>query len=281
MQSPEEQLNNHKSEGQQHTEHQQHSMKESVLASIQSGKVKMHPRWEFAMRAAAIYLGLLILVVGSLYAASFAVFMLRQSGLLSASHFGFEGLAILLGSLPWIIVVVAIIFALILLFTIRRYSFGYTWPFLYSALAIIVFVIIGGVIIGITPLHQQLESIENHLPLAGGFYQQEFENLPQNFTIGRIVTITSKGCTMEDKRYGQVAVIISPQTQLPASKLQVGERIIVLGQRMSSQVQANAIRVATGDAYPDGDDMPMGMPAPPQNLQPQQNIPQPYTVPQY
>jgi hypothetical protein len=281
MQSPEEQLNSHKSEGQQKPEehqqtgHQQHSMRESVLASIESGKVKMHPRWEFALRAAALYLGLLILAIASLYAASFAVFMLRQSGLLSASHFGFEGLAILLGSLPWIIVAVAIIFALILLFTIRKYSFGYTWPFLYSALAIIVFVIIGGVVIGSTPLHQQLESMENNLPVAGGFYQREFDDLPQNFTIGRITAISSKGCTIEDKRYGQVAVTISASTQLPASKLQVGERIIVLGQRASNKVQASAISIATKDTYPDSDDIPMGIPAQPQNL------PQQYVIPQY
>jgi len=269
MQSPEEQLNNQKPEGQHKPEEQQHSMRESVLASIKSGKVKMHPRWEFALRAGALYLGLLILAIASLYAASFAVFMLRQSGLLSASHFGFEGLEILLGSLPWIIVAVAIIFALILLFTIRRYSFGYTWPFLYSALAIIVFVIIGGAIIGSTPLHQQLESMENNLPVAGGFYQREFDDLPQNFTIGRITAISSKGCTIEDKRYGQVAVAISKQTQLPASKLQIGERIIVLGQRTSNKVQASAISIATMDAYPDSDDMPMGMPTPPQPVIPQ------------
>jgi hypothetical protein len=259
MTSPNEQNHNPKSEQLDTANSAQRSatesMKNSILSSIEKGSVKMRPRWEFILRAVGMYLGLLVLAIGALYAISFVVFMLRQSGIFSAYSLGFNGFLTMLGSLSWFVLVVAVAFAILLVFTIRKYSFGYAWPFLYLAIGTIVIVLIGGVIIGDTSLHQQLQTVENHLPLAGGFYQKEFDNLPQNFTVGRITAVTSSGYTMEDSRYGQVTIIISPQTQLPAEQLKVGERIFVLGQRVNNTVRATAVSIATRDPRRDSDDM--------------------------
>ena len=148
-------------------------MKDDVLKAIQGGQVKMRPKWQFITKAALMLLGVVLVALTTLYLVSFIVFILRQTGVLFVPAFGPGAFGVFFMSLPWLLIALAAIFMLLLEILIKRYSFAYGRPFLYSALAVIFLGIAGGIIIGETPLHERFfDAAENgQLPFAGPVYE--------------------------------------------------------------------------------------------------------------
>ncbi len=166
------------------------SVKEEVLAAIKSGQIKMRPKWHFLLKAALAGVGGLIIILALLYLGSFIVFVMRQTGVWDVPGFGLNGWFVFLVSLPWVLVLLLIIFILLLEILVRRYSFAYRSPLFFSALFIVFIVLIGGYVVGRTPLHGRLlEYAErNMLPVAGPLYtqfgHQRFNNIHRGVIVG-------------------------------------------------------------------------------------------------
>jgi hypothetical protein len=221
------------------------SIKEGVLKAIEDGRVKMRPKWQFIAKAALAILGVVLVALTTLYLVSFIVFVLRQTGVLFVPGFGFRGFGIFFLSLPWLLIALAALFMLLLEIIIKRYSFAYGRPFLYSALAVVFLGIIGGIIIGETPLHERFfdEAESGHLPFARPMYEY-FGQEPQNITVGAITKITGNGYQIQSGDGDDLfSVIVSPQTQTPPpNTLKVGDIILILGPRQGKTILAQGIQ---------------------------------------
>ncbi|MDR3643344.1 MAG: hypothetical protein P4L74_07020 [Candidatus Doudnabacteria bacterium] len=220
------------------------SMKDGVLKAIEDGQVKMRPKWLFATRTAMMVLGVVLIALTVLYLVSFIVFILRQTGVLFVPAFGPQDFGIFFASLPWLLIALASIFMLLLEILIKRYAFAYGRPFLYSALGVIFLGIIGGIVIGETPLHERFfdEAENGQLPFAGMMYQH-YGRQPSNVTVGVITQIDNNGyrveCGSNDEMF---SVVVGPQTQIPpAESLKVGDTILILGPRQGNIIVAQAI----------------------------------------
>lgn len=149
------------------------SIRDSVVAAITSGHIKMRPRWHFAALSALLAAGVVLLSLVLLYAASFIVFIMHQTGLWQAPIFGLRGLRVFLVSLPWLLLAAVVIFLVILEVLVKRYAFAYGRPLFYSVIGIVLLVIAGGLLVERTSLHRGLlrQAEENRLPWVGPLYR--------------------------------------------------------------------------------------------------------------
>ena len=129
------------------------SLEKNVMDAIHSGRVHMRPRWKFVLSGVLAGLGIIILVLTLLFIASFAIFMLRQSGALFVPVFGMRGLFAFFAALPLVLILLLLLFLVILEVLVRRYRVGYRMPLLVSVLAILVIVVLGGYAVERTRIH--------------------------------------------------------------------------------------------------------------------------------
>ena len=215
------------------------------------------------MSTVLVVLGSVIVGIFILFLISFISFNLRASGLWFLPNFGFHGFGIFLGSLPWILIISALLLIALLEIAVKRFSFVYHKPILYSLLAIVLIVFLGGFIIDQTPLHSKLflKAKEGKLPLAGPMYQgfgmPEFHNVHR----GIVSEITENGFILETPQNQKLTIIINSKTKTaPDFEVKEGDEVVVFGEKSDSTVNALNIRKI--------DDNLELFPVPPQGLPP-------------
>jgi hypothetical protein len=221
------------------------SIKDSVLHIIKQGEVKMRPKWHFILNGILLGVGTALVVFTLLYLASFILFILRQNGIWFLPSFGFRGLGLLFFSLPWILILTAVIFIFILELLVRQYSFAYRRPLFYSALGVILLVVIGGFVIAQTDLHPGFyrTAREGHLPFAGKFYRDFGMGSPDNVCPCQVKEITENGFKATDPHDQEVTVVITPETKFPlGTNFAAGDEVLVIGDRKDEVIMAEGIR---------------------------------------
>lgn len=145
------------------------SIKSRILNTIEAGKVQMRPRWQFILRASLLLIGTILIVLSVVYLTSFIIFITKMTPGPGPDR----GVIMYLTSLPWLMILVAIIFVIILELLVRRYSFAYRKPLLYTIIGIAIFTLVTGFIVAETPLHRHLmdRAEENHLPFGNQLYR--------------------------------------------------------------------------------------------------------------
>ncbi len=226
-------------------EPQKKSIHDSILKAIENGSVKMRPRWYFVGRTALLATGIVLLAFTLIYIASFIIFVMHQTGAWFVPSFGFRGVQAFLISLPWVLILISIMFIVILETLVRRYSFAYRRPLLYSALGVIGLVIVGGLVISATPLHSYFlrNAREGRLPIAGDLYRgygmQRFHDIHPCTITG----ITKNGFQAQYSDGTMITVVITPETRLPlGSDFKVGDSVVVFGEHESGAIEALGVR---------------------------------------
>lgn len=223
-------------------------MRDDILAAIESGKVTMRPKWHFIVRSALLIVGTTLAMLTVLYVASFIFYILRQSGVWFVPSFGFRGLVVFLVSLPWLLMLVAILFIILVQILVSRFSFSYGKPLIYSGIGIMLLAGIGGFVIGQTSFHRGIfeQDDQNHLPFGGGFYRQYIRPAAGNITIGTITEMASNGYLIEDRRDQIIRVIITRDTRFPlGTAFDIGDAIVVFGDLQTDTITAFGIRSFT------------------------------------
>lgn len=225
------------------------SIHDNILKAIEAGQVKMKPKWHFVARAVLLIVGTILLSLCIMYVASFIIFIMRQNGFYFVSSYGWHGVNVLLTTIPWILIGLTILFIIVLQILIKKYSFGYGKPLMYSALGIIGLVIIGGLLLEKTSIHQGIfkEAEDNRLSFFGAMYREFGEEHSDRITIGRIRELLANGYRIENPTSDNIMVIVTPETKLPrGSMLQVGDVIFVVGHEDKNIVEAEGIHVFDG-----------------------------------
>ncbi len=223
------------------------------MEAIKSGHVTMRPRWHFILKASLFAVGVMVVLLLLLYVASFAIFASHQTGIWFVTIFGSRGWYEFFISFPWILVALILVFIVILEVLVRHYSFGYGQPLLFSAVGIMVIVIIGGVVLARTPFHGRLfrYAEEDKLPLAGRFYRSFGLQRMRNVHVGAIIEVTDGGFAMENRRRENLQVVVSPQTTFPlGTDFAEGDTVVVFGERNDSLIKALGIRKVDNEFGP-------------------------------
>jgi len=228
------------------------SIRDQIVETIKSGGVKMRPKWHFALKTILALTGAIILLLTLIYIASFAIFMLRQTGVLFAPTFGFRGGYVFLRSLPWLLISLLAVFIVILEILVRRYSFAYRRPLLYSVAGIAFLVIAGGYAVAITSFHGRMfrSAERGELPWAGGFYREYGHQRFRNIHKGAVEEVFENKLTIRSRRDETLSVVMTPETYFPSGPdFAVGDWVVVFGDRDDHTVRASGIRKidANGD----------------------------------
>lgn len=219
----------------------QQSIRESVLGAIESGQVKMRPKWYFIARAAFLVTGGVLAALVLLFLASFVVFTLRLNGAWYVPAFGLRGVSTFIVALPWLILFVALGFLTLLEILIQRYQFAYKRPLLYSLAGLAMLLVAGGIVLMRIHLHETLflRAQQHRLPLAGSLYRQYSLRQSRNFTTGRILKKTSTGFHLLNHQAETIEVVITPKTRLPlGADFAEDDVVVVFGQRQDGLVEA-------------------------------------------
>lgn len=219
-------------------------IKEIVLAKIKSGQAKMKPRWHFILKSVLLISGIIILSIALFYLASFILFVLRQTGVLFAPAFGLRGIGAFFISLPWILILISIIFVAVLEILVKQYSFAYRKTLLYSLGAIIIFVAAGGWIMFASGMHQNMleRAMNDKLPVAGPFYKELGFSQPKDIYVGEIEEIIENGFKLKSRQGEQFKIIAFPETRFPfGADFGEGDMVMVFGNRKNGDIQAIGI----------------------------------------
>lgn len=235
---------------------QNKSVSDRIIAAAKSGELKMRPKWHFVLRAVLWMAGIAVAIMALLYLFSLFLFISRETGIWMAPIFGWRGVLIFLVSIPWLLVLAVLFFIVVLEILVRHYSFAYRMPLLYSAIAALLIVIAGGVIVAGTPLHIML----SHCPPEGkpfsgndpeniagppcgtGVYRDLGPRRFENIHNGVVSELSETDFTITNRQQESLRVIITKKTRLPfGDDFSVGDMVVVIGDRQGDQIEAFGI----------------------------------------
>ncbi len=214
------------------------TIEESVISTIKSGKTKMRPRWVFVARAIVMAFSVLLLFAALLYLASFIIFALHQDDVSFAPGFGMNGWSLLLGALPWGLLLFSAVLLIVLASVMQHYAFVYHRPFSVLIFIVAILVILGSFGIAATSFHAAVSHYaEENVPAIDYFYQ--IETLPPaRMHRGDIIEVASSGFMIADDEGVTSAIIVDPEI-IVSDGFGVGQTVIVLGDRdASGSIQA-------------------------------------------
>ncbi len=221
------------------------TIQQNVLAAIKAGQVHMKPRWYFVLQAGLFIVGLILVFIAALFIGSFFLFTLHQNGTWFTPAFGSEGIKELFSALSVGFVIAATLFIMLLQILVRKYSFAYGKPVLFTVLGVVVLVVGGSFLIQSSHVHESLlyEAREHKLPVAGILYRQFAEPDNPRVTPGVVIEIDEKAFLMRDPHDKTVTVILTPVTKVArGTDLEVNDKVVVLGNRQGDNIMAEGIR---------------------------------------
>lgn len=205
-------------------------LKEKIQHAIETGQIAMRPRWHFVLKSVLFSLGGVILLLALLYFSSFVFFALHKSGLWIVPTFGLRAGWVFLRSLPWLLIFLTLIFIVLLEVVVRKYTFGFRKPLLYTAFGILLLALFGGFIISRTPLHEHFSNTFYH-----NFGPTHLDDV-HPCTVGE-VTETGFSCTTEDGE--NLTVNIGPNTRFPlGTDFAQGDEVVVFGPEEDGVIDA-------------------------------------------
>ncbi len=223
----------------------QKTIEENILATIKCGRLKMRPRWHFALKAMLVALGGVILALTVLYLASFIIFALKQTGVLFMPAFGMQGWLAFFTHLPVFLIFLLIIFIVILELMVRHYAFAYRRPLLYSAMGILVLAIAGVYILEKASFHKSIfkQTEKENGSFTGMMYREYGRQRFIDVHRGYIMEINQRGFLMNNQREEILTIIVTRRTRLPyGADFSNGDMVVVFGHRNNDAIQAVGIQ---------------------------------------
>ena len=213
------------------------SISDKVFNKIKKEQIKMRPKIYFILRAVLVALLILLVAFFVLFLVSFILFNLRASGAWFLPRFGFPAIGIFIKSLPWLLILIATILIIVLEILVKRFSFSYRLPILYSVLGIIVFAFLGSFVISKTHLHPDFfwKAQERRLPMMGGLYRGFGMPKLGDVHYGIVSDITDNGFYLETAE-GEILTIIATST------VEKNDNVIILGKKKNNIVQSFDVR---------------------------------------
>jgi hypothetical protein len=223
----------------------QKSLREKIFQKIESGQIKMRPKFHFILKTLLVACGIFLATLLILFLVSFIGFHLRASGIWYFPTFGWRGFAVYVGLLPWFLIILSIILILLLEVLTKHFSFVWRRPIFYSLLVIILIAVIGGFLIERTSFHPNLflRARQGNLPLMGPIYREFGMPNFRNVYRGVVEEVTEDGFRIRTFDDQLLTVILAQEAHLPfKEEIEQKDTVVVMGERRDDTVRAFDVR---------------------------------------
>src|SRR3569623_182299 len=220
----------------EHNEEKNLNMKDAVLRSISAGRLKMHPKYYFALRVAALVCVSVAILLITIFICNFLLFSIRINSADSFFFFGPRGWSAFFFFFPWELFAVDIALVAALLALMRQFKFGYRSPMLYVALFLIVVTIAAGAAVDkTTDINDRfLQAADNqHLPGPANMVYVSARRLPppgKGVCRCMIVSINGKTLIVSDLRATSTQFMVTLPPDDPratTSGLEPGDAVFI------------------------------------------------------
>ena len=224
--------------------------KQNILKKIKNGELDMRPHWHFVLKGLLMLVGIIVVALCVIYLLSFILFTLKQTGVGFAPLYGFKGLGMFVLSSPWLLIVFAAVFLVLLYILVSKYSFSYQRPLIYSMLGVVLLVLVSSFVIGQTSAHRSLQQFAEHnnVPGLAPLYRGVTNDRPENITPGIITELNTDGFVIQSDRNNKFTVVVSERTKKRRGvTYDVGDVVFVFGEKSGETIRAIGIRPAPRD----------------------------------
>lgn len=233
-------------------EEKNEQLNKEILSQIKEGKVEMKSRGFFLLRTILGILGVSILSLCLVFLVSFILFGLRKSGVALAPGFGPQGFILFAMSLPWMLILITVAFLAVLEILIRKYSFVYKKPILYSLIGIFGITTLITLLLPSFALHNSVfrayrpergdEGID--MPAVGKFYRGFGIPHPPDLVRGVVIDFATGTLVIANDDGVTSSVIFTDMTKIfPGTRMKNGDELLIFGPRSTSGIiQAFGIR---------------------------------------
>lgn len=231
----------------------QKELKNKILESIKSGKVKMRSRYYFLARGLIYAAAGILVALALVYLVSFIFFILKVQGAWYLPAFGFSGFGKFLISFPWILALAGFVFILALELLMKKIQIVYQKPLFYSVLILIILVLLVGFVFAKLPFHQNIfeKAREDEVPILGPLYRGYGHKEISDMYHGQVMEINGDYFNLKTITGSEFVVRIDSMTKKPKYRdLTVGDNLIVVGEKDDNQIEAVAIKILPpGSSY--------------------------------
>jgi len=221
------------------------NIREKVLHAIIADNVTMHSRYYFLARTTLWVLGSILAFGTALFLISFIAFVFKGNALYLLPNLGPHGWLTLFISLPWIILLLVFAVFVILQVLSTHFSFVYKRPLVHTILGSIFILIVGGLAIAQTNLHERAFELSqgNKLPIAGDFYRKALVD-QDNLHVGVVHLLEDASqFVLESRDGGLYTVLLSENTRMPSTTVLMEDAfIVVMGESEDDKISAIGIR---------------------------------------
>jgi len=198
-------------------EKQTDSIKNNILEEIKSGKIKMRPKIYFWVKLVFFIFLVAILFLVSVFLISFILFVLNISGGWFLTRFGWGGIKSLFLSLPWLLILIALIFVFLVEVIISSFGFTYRRPLVYSLAGLMVFAVICGILVHKTSFHQNLllSAEGENLSIFGQFYLNYSRMQFPGTQTGVVSSLSDEIIEIREPNGHLLRILVPPGTPLP------------------------------------------------------------------
>ena len=122
------------------------TIEELVNDSIKSGKIMMKPKWHFVLKTILRVLSIIILFFVLIYLLNFIGLVTHEKdfNILDLSPGGMRAFMV---AIPWVIVILSMLLLSVFYILVKKYSFVYRTPLVYSFFGIILLIVFIGFIV--------------------------------------------------------------------------------------------------------------------------------------
>lgn len=226
------------------------NLSDVLLDKIKNGEIKMRPKIYFVGKLILLALATAVITFFAIFVASFIFFMIRASGLMFLPSFGFIGIKMLLFSLPWILILGLLMLIATSELFIKHFPFVYKNPILYSLMALIIVILIGGFLLDNSGFHTSmlLKARDGKLPIAGPIYQKYGVPDSKEVYYGIVIGEPSdSGFKIETPRKEEISIYISEKTRIPREVINENDALIILGKKTNGGIEAYEIKKVNRD----------------------------------
>jgi len=224
----------------------QKNISEDTLQEIKSGQVKMHSRLHFVLRGVLLVVAIIIIIGLVLFFVTLAVFSMKSNGLWYAPGMGFLGIGMFLKHLPWVLILLIATFIIGLEYLLKNKTSAYRRPLLYSAVGILILVILLSVLVGRASLHERMfdRTKEGSYPILKPLYGVYGDKLVDRIYPVRVVQIGEDLIDVQLRGGEIVSISITPDTKMPLHKIKEGDHVVIWTDGSGDRLVAEGIKHA-------------------------------------